>query len=305
MFEIKNRLNPISSSLLMIILSIYFAGCGASAESVSKSNTTFPNARSENSGAPEMSDAAKAEIERNKGALIRIKENSAADTVRVFYKRLREKKFRDALMMTNLSSAIKGLTDSEMKDLDVDFGFLAQNVPENMPINGEIVTGKAATVTVQLPNEETDKLEVQEIKLRKDEANWIILVADEEGERAAKKEGKNYFFTLRMDVHHKEAKAMLDRIGKAQMIYSMKNGGKFTDLSTLINNGFVPQDAKNAVTTGYNYSVSLGPAGATYSAFATPAEYGKTGKLSFALKITKEAQPALISKDLKGKSIQN
>lgn len=305
MFEIKNRLNPITLSLLITLISICFSGCGASAESIAKSKTADTNAGSENSAAPEMSEAAKAEIERNKGAMIRIKEDSAADTVRVFYKRLREKQFRDAMMMTNLSSAIRGLTNSEMKDLGVDFGFLAQNIPENMPINGEIVTGKAATVTVQLPNEETSKLEVQEIKLRKDEANWTILVADEEGEKAAKKEGKNYFFALRMDVHHKEAKAMLDRIGKAQMIYSMKNGGKFTDLNTLINNGYVPQDAQNAVSTGYNYGVSLGSAGATYSAFATPAEYGKTGKLSFALRITREAQPELISKDIKGKSIQN
>ncbi|MCB1024052.1 MAG: hypothetical protein KDB79_06675 [Acidobacteria bacterium] len=300
----KIRLSPIVSSVLIIVFSIYFSGCSASAESTAKSNAE-PGTSSEKSEKPELSDAAKAEIERNRGALIRIKEDSAADTVRVFYKRLREKKFRDAMMMTNLSPAVKGLTDNEMKDLGVDFGFLAQNVPESMPINGEIVTGKTATVTVQLPNEETNKPEVQEIKLRKDESVWLILVADEEGEKAAKKEGKNYFFSLRMDVHHKEAKAMLDRIGKAQMIYSMKNGGKFTDLDTLINNGFVPQDAKNAVSTGYNYNVSLGLGGATYSAFATPAEYGKTGKLSFALKITKEAQPELISKDLKGRSIQN
>ncbi|MEZ5347232.1 MAG: hypothetical protein R2681_16925 [Pyrinomonadaceae bacterium] len=304
MFEIKNRLDQFVSLFIIVLISISLSGCGASAESVAKSKASGSDASTQNSDRSEMSEAAKAEIERNKGAMIRIKENSAADTVRVFYKRLREKKFRDALMMTNLKPAIDGLTDSEMKDLGVDFGFLAQNVPDNMPINGEIVTGKTATVTVQLPNEETNKPEVQEIKLRMEDANWIILVADEEGEKAAKKEGRNYFFALRMDVHHKEAKAMLDRIGKAQMIYSMKNGGKFTDLNTLINSGFVPQDAGNAVSTGYNYNVSLGQNGATYSAYATPAEYGKTGKLSFALHITKDAQPELVSKDLNGKSFQ-
>ena len=208
-------------------------------------------------------------------------------------------------MLTNLRPAIDGLTEDEMKDLGVDFGFLAQKVPDAIPINGEIVTGDTATVTVNLPDEETSKPLVQEIKLRKNDDSWVVLVADENGEKMAKKEGKNYFFALRMDVHHDEAKAMLDRIGKAQMIYSMKNGGKFTDLPTLIANGFVPQDAGSSSTTGYNYSVALGPEKVTYTAFATPAVYGKTGRLSYALKITNDAQPELISRDIRGKPLQN
>ena len=131
------------------------------------------------------------------------------------------------------------------------------------------------------------------------------LVADAEGEKMMKKEGKNYFFALRMDVHHKEAKAMLDRIGKAEMVYSMKNNNKFTDLHTLIKKGYVPQDAKNSASTGYKYDVLVGTDGVTYTALATPAEYGKTGKLSFALKITRDKQPQLISKDVKGKALRN
>ena len=295
--------------LSLVLLSIFIVGCGAKAETAKQSEESSSKTDSVSSKTTDKIDAEKialkAETERNKGALIKIKEDSPADTVRVFYKRLREKKFRDALMLTNLRPAIEGLTDDEMKDLGVDFGFLAQEVPDNIPINGEIVSGNMATVTVKLPDEETKRPIVQEIKLRKNSDSWIVLVADENGEKRAKKEGKNYFFALRMDVHHDEAKAMLDRIGKAQMIYSMKYGGKFTDLKTLITKGFVPQDAKESVTTGYNYDVILSSNKVAYTALATPATYGKTGKLSFALKITNEVQPQLISKDLRGKPLQN
>src|SRR5688572_25835966 len=52
----------------------------------------------------------------SKGATIPIEPNGPADTVRVFYKHLREKKFREALFLTNLRPAIEGLTDNELKD---------------------------------------------------------------------------------------------------------------------------------------------------------------------------------------------
>ncbi len=304
MFQI--RLSIALCILSFLLVTGFLLGCGSSAKTAKITDEgkeeSFSRTGASDSETKTTKDEEKPE---KKGSIIAIKKDSAADTVRVFYKRLREKKFRDAIMLTNLRPAIEGLSDDELKDLGVDFGFLAQKVPENFPINGEIVTGNRATVTVKMPNEETGKPEVQEIKLRRENDNWVVLVADENGERMAKKEGKNYFFALRMDVHHKEAKAMLDRIGKAQMIHSMKDGGRFTDLKTLINKGYVPEDAKNAASTGYNYAVILAKDRTTYSATATPAIYGKTGRLSFALKITKEAQPELVSKDLKGKAVLN
>jgi hypothetical protein len=303
MFEKKIRLSFLF--VLLALLSTSFIGCSSESESATRSVKQPQPSEQPGLKAEKISDASAADAKRSEGAMIRIKENSPADTVRIFYKRLREKKFRDAIVLTNLRPAIEGLTDSEIKDLGVDFGFLAKNVPEHMPINGEIITGKDATVTVRMPNEETKKPEIQEIKLRRSGNSWIVLVADEDGEKMAKKEGKNYFFALRMDVHHQEAKAMLDRIGKAQLIYSMKFGGRFTDLETLIEKGFVPEDAKDSVSTGYQYEVLLASNNATYTALATPAAYGKTGKLSFALSITRDAQPRLTSKDLKGKPLQN
>ena len=298
-------LRSIIPIILILAFLAVFTSCTLNAKS--KTEGSSKNEKSvASSSKPKTAEEKKriADKERSKGSMIKIKKNSPADTVRVFYKRLREKKFRDAIMLTNLRPAIEGLTDAEMKDLGVDFGFLAKKVPENMPINGEIVTGNTATVTIKFPNEETKRIEDTEIKLRKEKGSWIVLVADAAGEKMAKKEGKNYFFALRMDVHHREAKAMLDRIGKAQMIYSMRNGGKFGTLDTLINKGFVPQDAKTAATTGYEYDVLLAKDQSTYTATATPAIYGRTGRLSFALKITKEKQPELIFKDIKGKQLK-
>jgi len=284
---------------------LFFAACGTAPETDVKVKSTEMTEIGSKTGNDSRDENSSVKRIVSSGPTIEIKQNSPADTVRVFYDRLRKGKVKDAIMLTNLRPAVEGLTDSELRDLGTDFGSLARQVPREMPINGEILTGNTASVTVRMPNPETKKVDVQEIKLRRADKNWTILVADKVGERMARKEGINYFFALRMDVHHKEARAMLDRIGKAQMIYSMKNGGKFTDLNTLVGMGFVPQDAMSSASTGYRFDIKLAMSGVTYTALATPAEYGKTGKLSFALKITRKHQPALISKDLGGKALLN
>src|SRR5215217_5128098 len=87
-----------------------------------------------------------------KGSTITIEPNSPADTVRVFYKDLREKRFREAIYLTNLRPAIEGLTNTELKEFQVDFETLSVQVPEELQINGEIISGDSATVTARLPN---------------------------------------------------------------------------------------------------------------------------------------------------------
>lgn len=299
------RLDILIALGLIIFVLTFFVGCGTKAnnrgEGAANPETESIAARKKTGNATESELQSK----MPKGASIEIKQNSPADSVKVFYDRLREKKFRDAIALTNLRPAVEGLTDAELNEFGVDFGFLAQSIPENMPINGEIISGDQATVTVQMPDEETEKIQVQEIKLRREKDFWIVLVADKEGEKRAKREGKNYFFTLRMEVHHEEAKAMLERINKAQMVYQMQNNGRFGDLRTLVDKGFVPKDALGSITTGYKYDIALKEDNTLYTALATPAEYGKTGKLSFAFKVSRERQPELVARDLKGKPLNN
>ena len=168
---------------------------------------------------------------------IQIKANSPADAVRMFYKNLRERRFREAMMMTNVRPAIEGLTDAEMQDLSMDFEPIAKQVPPDIQINGEIVTGNTASVTAKMPNDETGVLEDKILTLRRENESWIILTADEKAEAMVKKEGKNYFFNIRIEVHHVEAKMMLERITKAQMVYALRNENTFGDMQTLVSQG--------------------------------------------------------------------
>ena len=238
-----------------------------------------------------------------KGATITIDPNGPADTVRVFYKNLREKKFREAIFLTNLRPAIEGLTETELKEFSLDFEAIAGQVPAEIEINGEIITGDKATVTANLPNDDGDKKEIRTIKLRKAGDVWVIQTVDEEAETRIKKEGKNYFYNLRIETHQEEAKKMLGRISKAQLAHSLQNGGVFTDMQTLIVAGLLPDDIKTSESTGYNYAINVAPDKKKFHATATPAVYGKSGKLSFLLQLDNKGIGHVTSKDNGGKVV--
>ncbi len=240
----------------------------------------------------------------SQGATIPIEPNGPADTVRVFYKHLREKKFREAIFLTNLKPAIAGLTDTELKDFSVDFEAIAGQVPAEVQINGEIITGEQATVTANLPNEDGDKNELQTIRLRKEGDIWVMLLVEGPAEELMKKEGKNYFYSLRMATHEDEARRMLERISKAQLAHSLQNGGVFTDMQTLIVSGLLPEDIKTSESTGYNYTIKLMPDKIKYFATATPAEYNKSGKLSFLLQLDAKGISRVTEKNNGGKPMK-
>ncbi|MFZ1701258.1 MAG: hypothetical protein WBO10_14945 [Pyrinomonadaceae bacterium] len=239
-----------------------------------------------------------------KAATISIDPNGPADTVRAFYKLLREKKFREAIFLTNLRPAIEGLTDVELKDFAVDFEAIAGQIPAEIEINGEIITGDRATVTANLPNEDGDKNEVQKINLSRQDGVWMIQTADEESAEKIRAEGKNYFYNLRIVTHEEEAKRMLERISKAQFAHSLQNEGAFADIQTLVIAGFLPDDIKSSESTGYNYDVEIAPDKKRYSATATPAEYKKSGVRSFILKLDAKGVSVVSGKDNGGKQLR-
>lgn len=231
---------------------------------------------------------------------------SPADAIRLFYKNLREKRFREAMLMTNLRVAVEGLSDAEMQDLNVDFEPLAAQIPVELQISGEIIAGDKATVTVKMPNEETGAVEDKVFKLQRENDNWIYLMADETTETAAKKEGKNYFFALRLEIHHAEAQSMLERITKAEMVYALQNGGLYTDMPTLVAQGLLPADARDAASTGYHYGLVISSDRKKYTTTAEPSVYGKTGKLSFFMQVDEKGKSSGIkSKDNKGMPLKN
>lgn len=280
--------SPRRSACALLILPCLLAGCSVAEPRISANVETKTNANT---------------TSQSQGATIPIDTNGPADTVRVFYKHLREKKFREAIFLTNLKPAIAGLTDMELKDFAVDFEELAGQVPTEIQINGEIITGDTATVTANLPTLDGDKNEIQSIKLKKEGDIWVIMIVPETAEAEMKKEGKNYFYSLRIQTHEDEAKKMLERIFKAQLAHSLQNEGLYTDMETLVTAGLLPEDIKTSESTGYIYAVNLSGDKKKYSATATPATYGKSGKNSFLLQIDAKGMSRVSTKDNGGKPL--
>src|SRR6187402_740873 len=210
-------LTPPRITVILFLFSLFSVACSV-AETPIAANTASLSA---------VNSAAAAAPNAPRGATIPIEPNGPADTVRVFYKHLREKRFRDAMFLTNLRPAIEGLTDSELKDFSMDFEAIAGEVPAEIEINGEIITGDQATVTAMLPDNESEKPDIQTIRLRQENGVWVIQTVDEEAAKRIKRDGKNYFYKLRMDTHEDEARKMLERISKAELAHSLQNGGLF------------------------------------------------------------------------------
>ncbi len=286
-------------NLLTVIFSVLMVGgCAVEAAKVNETEKSAPVKNTE------FQSSVKAPPRTTKGASIEITKDSPADTVRVFYKSLRENRFREAMFLTNLRPAIEGLTDTELADLHLDLATIAQQIPAEIEINGEIISGNYATVTAKLPDNETKQITLQEIRLRKEGNYWIILTVDEQAESTIKKEGNKYFFNLRLQTHESEAKAMMERISKAQMVYALQNGGFYGEINALVEKGFLPEDALTSDSTGYNYRVILSSDKKKYYATAEPSVFGKTGKLSFLLELDDKKSPRLTAKENQGQPLK-
>src|SRR5438477_6050479 len=79
-------------------------------------------------------------------------QRTPSDVVREFYKAMREHRFKDAWSMTIYKPAVEGLTAEEMEDLRATFEERASQIPEQVEITGEQVTGNTATVFVKMPS---------------------------------------------------------------------------------------------------------------------------------------------------------
>ncbi|HEV7395336.1 MAG TPA: hypothetical protein VGN86_02395, partial [Pyrinomonadaceae bacterium] len=110
---------------------------------------------------------------------------------------------------------------------------------------------------------------------------WII--GDKENQAVVKKAGNSFFFNLRITTHQNDATDMLQKISVAELIYSKQHDGAFGDLAGLIGAGLIPKDIEGTETTGYRFHITLGKDAKSFTAAAEPAQYGRTGKLSFFL----------------------
>jgi hypothetical protein len=203
---------------------------------------------------------------------------SPSDTVREFYKLMRERKFREAFSLSIYQPAIEGLKPAEFDDLRPDFERLAAAIPEKVNITGEQISGDTATVFVKVKDED-NKEQAEPVTLIQSNGKWIV--GDRQNHEIVTKAGTQFFFNARIDTHHNEVQALLQRISLAQLVYSQQHAGKFGDMPALILAGLIPKDLEGTETTGYRFRITVSPDGKAWTANAEPAEYGRTGRLSF------------------------
>lgn len=231
------------------------------------------------------------------GSVVRTQspQRSPSDTVRAFYKTMREKKFREAFALSIYRPAIDPLTPAEFEDLRLDFERMASAIPENVNITGEQISGESATVFMKV-KDDADKDQAEPITLILSDGSWIV--GDKENHQIVKNAGKNFFFDARINTHHGEVQAMLMRISMAELLFSQQNAGKFADMPTLILKGLIPKDLEGTDSTGYRFRITASSDGKSWNAAAEPVQYGRTGRLSFYMDAT-----GVRSADVKGKPL--
>jgi len=206
------------------------------------------------------------------------------ETMREFYRMMREKKYREAFGISIYRQAIEGLSTQEYEDLKPDFDKMSvavsEKIPEKVDITGEQISGDAATVFVKVVDAD-GKETVEPASLIKIDNAWVV--GDRENLELVRKEGKKFFFEARINAHHSDVQDMLTRISLAQVAYAGTHNSQFGNMAELISAGFLPKDLEGPETTGYRFQVVRPADGKSWYATAEPAQYGRTGRLSFYL----------------------
>ena len=204
--------------------------------------------------------------------------------MRDFYRMMREKKYREAFALSIYRPAIEGLSAEEFNDLKPDFDRMAvavsEKIPEKVDITGEQISGDFATVFVKVVDAD-GKEKVEPASLIKIDNAWVV--GDKESLELIKKSGKKFFFEARINAHHDDVQEMMTRISLAQVVYSQGHNGQFANTAELIAAGLIPKDLEGVESTGYRFQVIRPADGKSWYATAEPAQYGRTGRLSFYL----------------------
>jgi hypothetical protein len=211
-------------------------------------------------------------------------QHTPTETMREFYRMMREKKFREAFGISIYRPAIEGLSTQEFEDLRPDFEKMAVVVSEKIPaqveISGEQISGDVATVFVKVLDAD-GKEKIEPATLIKIDNAWVV--GDKDSLEMVRKAGKKFFFEARINAHHSDVQDMLTRISLAQVVYSQGHNGQFGNTAELITAGLVPKDLEGTESTGYRFQIFRAADGKSWYATAEPAQHGRTGRLSFYL----------------------
>src|SRR5256714_15081405 len=202
------------------------------------------------------------------------------ETVREFYRLLRERHFREAFAISIYKPAIEGLTDQEFDDLRPEFERMASSVPDNITISGEQVSVDTATVFVKASANPGDAIQQPEpLTLIRSNGQWIV--GDHENEQVVKQGGKRFFFDARISAHHSDMQAALQGVLEAELKYSIQHSGLFGNLQELIAAGHLTQESIATEAIGYNFQFTVAADRKSFMGHAEPQRYGQTGRLSF------------------------
>ncbi len=224
-------------------------------------------------------------------------QRSPSDVVREFYKAMHEKRFKDAFALSIYKPAIDGLKPEEFDDLRSDFDKMAAAIPEKVEVTGEQISGDEAAVFVKVPRDnDPSQSDTEPVTLMRLNGQWIV--GDKDNQQIVIKAGNRFFFDARIDAHHNEVKDIFGRINIAQLAYAQAHAGHYADKSALITAGLLPKDLETTDSTGYRFRIVLTKDAKAFTVFAEPAQYGRTGKLSFFMD-----QSGIRSGDLGGKPL--
>jgi hypothetical protein len=208
-------------------------------------------------------------------AIAQKKSGSPTETVILFYRELKQKRYIEGFRHSIYRGAVEGLSEADLKELEPDFAQTFSAIPDKIEAQGEQITGDSAVVTLKFDGIE----QPQQVGLVRVEGEW--LVGEKEDLAVVRSQGRHFFFNTRMTVNEEEAYAMLSRIAGAELLYSKKFEGIHASLEELIRLGGVPKDLEDLESNGYRFTLTLSQDKKSYYASATPSAYGKTGRVSF------------------------
>jgi hypothetical protein len=200
---------------------------------------------------------------------------SPTDTVIRFYQGLKQKHYIEGFRYSIYRSAVDGLTEAELKELEPDFARAFSTIPDKIEARGEQITGDSAVVFLKFDGIE----QPQQVGLVKVDGEW--LVGEKDDLAIVRSQGRQFFFITRMTVNESEAYDMASRIIGAELIYSKKFEGRHATLEELIRLGGVPKDIEDREANGYRFTLRVSQDQKSYFVTAEPAVYGKTGRVSF------------------------
>jgi hypothetical protein len=200
------------------------------------------------------------------------------DTVKEFYRLLREKKYAEGFRLSVYRDAIEPLTQEELKELEADFETTFSRIPESVKAVGSQSTGALATVFIKSTDNPKDPT-AEEIPLMQINGRWIV--GDAETLELVKGLGKRFFFEVRIRAHEDAAQVYMERYVGAQKLFSDANKGLYGSMEDLVNANFWPPSLKSGEIEGYKFTIELGKDKREFWVHGEPLAYNKSGRSSY------------------------